>query len=125
MTFGRGQSCQDLRLRLFERAGFRRFSSSDFHEMPAEAAADESGLVGLHRKQRGGEINRQDLRDDTRTERSHLIQWQAGQGGYPIVVRWDRNAMPPATSRGSSILVLSAKDNNEWNSRQCPALMAS
>lgn len=45
----------------------------------------------------GCEGLRLDLRDDTMTERVHLIQWQPGEGGYPVTVRWNKAALPPAT----------------------------
>lgn len=38
-----------------------------------------------------------DIRDDSRTGRTHRIQWQAGGCGYPVVLRWDASALPPAT----------------------------
>jgi len=36
-----------------------------------------------------------DLRDTTCTERSHVIKWQSGEGGYPILISWDRMDLPP------------------------------
>ncbi|MFO7653847.1 MAG: hypothetical protein R6X25_08515, partial [Candidatus Krumholzibacteriia bacterium] len=45
------------------------------------------GIEGLHL----------DIRSDTPTERTHRIQWQPGDGGYPIVVCWDATALPHAT----------------------------
>jgi len=45
----------------------------------------------------GTEGLRLDIRDDTRTERSHVIQWQAGAGGYPIIVRWNRASLPASS----------------------------
>jgi hypothetical protein len=38
-----------------------------------------------------------DLRDTTSTLRVHTIRWQAGTGGYPVTVRWNRLALPNAT----------------------------
>ena len=38
-----------------------------------------------------------DLRDTTHVEREHLLRWQAGAGGYPVVVRWDRQTLPFAS----------------------------
>lgn len=45
----------------------------------------------------GSEGSKLDLRDTTWTARTHDIRWQAGQGGYPITVRWDREALPFAS----------------------------
>ncbi|MBU1700670.1 MAG: T9SS type A sorting domain-containing protein [Candidatus Eisenbacteria bacterium] len=45
------------------------------------------GIEGLHC----------DIRDDSQTARTHKIKWQAGDGGYPIVVRWNGASLPPAT----------------------------
>ena len=30
-----------------------------------------------------------DLRSDLGGARTHRIQWQAGSGGYPVILRWD------------------------------------
>ena len=38
-----------------------------------------------------------DIRSDAQISRTHHIQWQAGSGGYPVVLRWDSSALPPAT----------------------------
>jgi hypothetical protein len=38
-----------------------------------------------------------DIRDDSTTERTHEIRWQAGGGGYPVILRWDASTLPPAT----------------------------
>jgi hypothetical protein len=38
-----------------------------------------------------------DIRDTTHTQRLHNIRWQAGAGGYPVVIRWDRFSLPFAT----------------------------
>ncbi len=38
-----------------------------------------------------------DIRDDSTTERTHKIQIQEGDGGYPITLRWDASALPAAT----------------------------
>ncbi len=38
-----------------------------------------------------------DIRDDGLTARTHKIQWQIGDGGSPIVLRWDASTLPPAT----------------------------
>jgi len=37
-----------------------------------------------------------DIRDDSPTERLHEIRWQAGEGGYPITLRWDRETLTAA-----------------------------
>lgn len=37
-----------------------------------------------------------DIRDTTRTLRTHRLEWQTGAGGYPVVVRWDRYSLPEA-----------------------------
>ena len=44
----------------------------------------------------GTEGAKLDLRDSTWTPRTHDIRWQAGDGGYPIVIRWNRGALPYA-----------------------------
>lgn len=45
----------------------------------------------------GTEGTKLDLRDTTHVQRFHTIKWQAGQGGYPIVVRWNRATLPYAS----------------------------
>jgi hypothetical protein len=40
---------------------------------------------------------RLDLRDSTHTERFHTIKWQAGDGGYPVTVRWSILSLPYAS----------------------------
>lgn len=38
-----------------------------------------------------------DVRDTTHTQRLHAIRWQAGAGGYPVTIRWDRYSLPFAS----------------------------
>lgn len=38
-----------------------------------------------------------DIRDTTHTRRLHTVKWQAGAGGYPVVIRWDRYSLPYAS----------------------------
>lgn len=45
----------------------------------------------------GTEGVRREVRSDQPVARTHSIRWQAGAGGYPITLHWDRNAMPLAT----------------------------
>jgi hypothetical protein len=38
-----------------------------------------------------------DVRDTTHTRRVHTMKWQAGSGGYPVTIRWDRYSLPYAS----------------------------
>jgi hypothetical protein len=38
-----------------------------------------------------------DIRDTTHTRRLHTLKWQAGSGGYPVTIRWDRYSLPFAS----------------------------
>jgi len=38
-----------------------------------------------------------DIRDTTHTRRLHTVKWQAGAGGYPVTIRWDRYSLPYAS----------------------------
>jgi hypothetical protein len=38
-----------------------------------------------------------DIRDTTHTQRFHTVKWQAGSGGYPVTIRWDRFSLPYAS----------------------------
>jgi len=40
-----------------------------------------------------------DIRDTTHTERIHHLKWQAGDGGYPVTVRWSKESIPPGIFR--------------------------
>lgn len=45
----------------------------------------------------GTEGTKLDLRDTTHVQRFHTIKWQAGQGGYPVTIRWSRAVLPYAS----------------------------
>lgn len=72
----------------------------------------------------GCEGLRLDLRDDSMTERTHLIQWQAGDGGYPVTIRWNRSGLPPGTftmSDGYTGSLIPAFDMTAVDSLRIPA----
>jgi hypothetical protein len=68
-----------------------------------------------------------DLRDTTHTQRFHTIKWQAGSGGYPVTVRWDRASLPYASlyiSDGYGGVFIPPVNMYEMDSLQVPASMS-
>ena len=68
-----------------------------------------------------------DLRDTTQTQRIHTIKWQAGEGGYPVTVRWDRMSMPYGSfyiSDGYGGVFLPPRNMYEVDSLQVPVSMS-
>lgn len=75
----------------------------------------------------GTEGMRRDIRNDLPEERLHTIKWQAGDGGYPVVVRWDRGELPYASlflSDGYGGVFIPPFNMYEQDSLEIPAEMS-